>query len=421
MNVKSFGYTSLALAILVSSVMPLAYSLGNNINPVKLAFLAALVGAVGSLTLMLGAGKQKYLLEHTASIGRSLLPFAFIGVSFAAQTLIFAYTTHFISASLLAVVYRSWPLILVLIAPLMLRERITRNSLAAVAIGFAGMAAALLSRTSVSLPLSMLPFVGLVFVAAVLDAFTGVFQRNYKYELTTSLFLYNAFMLVALVPFAVLWGGSLFSGLGVGDILVVLTLGLIQGVILTLLFTSAFRTVKVGLVANASMIVPFITIVLAYLLLGQAIEPAYLLIAFSVAAGLVIQRFSPKVGNYVSRANRASGMPKLFDVTSAFANTKSSAVYDYIKANGKVVAFFTKPSDQETLEHYLKAVRAISDRASKCLILTNKTGGDVRDDEIKFMKSITGHDDDDLVVMAVGRAEDIEAYLDELHENMAKR
>jgi hypothetical protein len=25
------------------------------------------------------------------------------------------------------------------------------------------------------------------------------------------------------------------------------------------------------------------------------------------------------------------------------------------------------------------------------------------------------------VVMAVGRAEDIEAYLDELHENMAKR
>ncbi len=418
MNVKSFGYTSLALAILVSSVMPLAYSLANNTNPVQLAFFAALIGTAGSLILMLAKGTQTNLPEQLK--GKSLFQFVFVGATYAALMLIFAYTTHFISAALLAVVYRSWPLMLVLAAPFLLHERITKYGAVAVAIGFAGMAAAFFSGTVFSVPLSMLPFAALVLFGAAMDAVASAFQRGYKYEITSSLFLYNLFTLAAIVLFLPFAGIHLFSSVSAMDVAVITFIGLVQNIFLTFMFTAAIRTIKIEITANLVILVPFLTILLDYWLLGQAISPAYLLIASSVAVGLLIQRLAPKSSNYASKIAKARGMPDLFDVTSAFANTKNSIVYNYIKANGRVVAFVKKPNNYTTLERYLKEARAFSSKNNRCLLLTNKGDNKARRDELEFIKSIIGNEDEDLVVMAVGNSRDIEAYLSGLHDCMTK-
>ena len=243
MKIKTAGYVVLALAIIFSGAMPIAYKIGSNFNPIELAFLVSVVSAVGSLALMLAKNTQGRLVEHFKS-RRNLFPFAFVGASFAIQTLIFSYATHFISASLLAVVYRSWPLIFILITPFMLREKLTKYGLLAVVIGFSGMTLALLGGAAIGLPLVLLPFVGLVLVAAVLDAVTGVFQKGYKYEMTSTLFLYNLFLLITTSLFVVYFGTPITFNVGVNDLLVVLFLGVFQNILLTFLFTSAFRVNK---------------------------------------------------------------------------------------------------------------------------------------------------------------------------------
>jgi hypothetical protein len=52
MKIKIAGYGVLALAIIFSGAMPIAYKIGSNFNPVELAFLVSIVGAAGSLVIM---------------------------------------------------------------------------------------------------------------------------------------------------------------------------------------------------------------------------------------------------------------------------------------------------------------------------------------------------------------------------------
>lgn len=422
MKGRTKGYAVLAAAVIASGAMPLAYSIGNNTNPVQLAFLAALVGTLGSAALMVAKGTHTKLPDHVRK-PRSLFQFAFVGATYAVLMLIFAYTTHFISAALLSVVYRSWPLILLLIAPVMLKERMSRYGLAAVAIGFAGMAVALLGGTAVSLPLSSLPYAALVLVGAGMDAVAGAFQRGYKYEITSSLFLYNLFTLAVLAAVVPLSGVNVLAGIGTGDIAVVLILGLVQNVVMTLMFTNVIRTVKVELTANAMIAVPFITIVLGYLALRQAIEPAYLLIAACVTAGLVLQKLEPKqdADAYISKNTEGSGGPVLFDVTTALAGVSSGAVYDYIKANGRAAALCMRARDPATLEAYLDAVRRFNANSQEFMLMTNRDE-EAKDyaEEFGMVKDAVGHGDDDLVVLGIGAPEAIAENMGALHSAMVR-
>lgn len=288
----------------------------------------------------------------------------------------------------------------------------------AVVIGFSGMAIALLGGTAIGLPLVLLPFVGLVLVAAVLDAVTGVFQKGYRYEITSTLFLYNLFLLITVSLFMIYPGAPINLNIGVNDLLVILFLGIFQNILLTFLFTSAFRMNKSSLVANAAMIVPFITIALDYGFLKEPIQISSLLIAVSVLAGLLIQKFAPRTTNYSSKSKPSGASPLLFDVTSAFVNTKSERVYNVIKGDGRALAFYTKPGNEDVQNRYLSVINEISE--DNCIIMTNKTDSpDLHPNEMEFIKEITGHGAEDLLVIGFGKPDFIEDKLTELHKRVS--
>ena len=419
MKIKTTGYVLLLIAIVLASATPMAYIFGSTSNPIELAFLVSLVGTLGSFTLMVATGKQKHLTEHARN-PRSLWSFVYVGATYAGLTLIFSYTTHYISASLLAVLYRSWPLMLILLAPLMLRERTTKYDLLAIAVGFAGLAAAFLGGASVGISASALPFALLVLFAAFIDAVASVVQRNYKYEIISTVFLYNLFSMLTVALFLPMAGSQFSFNLSAGDIFAVLFLGIVQNIMLTFMFTESIRMVKLSVVATATIIVPFFTVLLDFFVIHEPIETVYLLIALSVAVGLLIQRYAPKTSNYISGRSRER-LPTLYDVTAAFVNTKSELIYNEIKGGGRVIACYKSLQEAASEPDYAHVVNRLARANPNCVILTNKADTPhVNQDEFEFIQEIVGHSDDDLLLLGVGKPNAVERAFEGLDRHFGQ-
>ncbi len=413
MKIKTFGYSVLALSLLIAGLLPLFYIVGNGINPITLALYISLVGTIGSLILMLAKGTHVELAKYVKNRVQ-LGSLVFVGLVFALITLVFSYTTHYISASLLAVVYRSWPLFLILIAPLMLRERITKWDAIAVTVGFAGMAIVLLGSVQFSVPQSTIPYVLLVLLAAVADAFASAIQKRYHCELTSSLFVYNLVALIAIVPFALYFGAFTLPSLSSSALIAIFGLGIMQNIAMTYLFTLALRSTKTSLAGNSYMIVPFITMVLDALILHEAIELGYVVIAVSVVAGVAIQRLSPRATGYLPSGKSAKSLPVIYDITGVFINTENALIRKVMQGNGRVLAFY-KHLTPEELEQHLGAIRSLP-ASDGLLIFTNKSESHhANADELDFIKDILGYNKDDLVVIGAGNPAELESAFADLN------
>jgi len=82
--------------------------------------------------------------------------------------------------------------------------------------------------------------------------------------------------------------------------------------------------------------------VLGAAVLGEAILPYYLIIALGVLIGIVVQRSAPKTGNYIAEDKDESKKLSIYDITGAFVNTRNSAIYNAMKGDGRVLAFYKK-------------------------------------------------------------------------------
>ena len=236
MKRKTIGYLLLVIALLLSAIMPIAFKLGSNIDPLKLMFFASFIGLITSFIVT--------LLKHTTKQGLSYftdkkarMAMAEFGVfDYTILTLIFSYVTHFVSAPLVAVIYRTWALMLVLLAPFIIRERVSKYDIIAVLIGFGSFVVVMLQGTPLSIPFILMPFVLIVLFGAFLDAFTNAVTKRYSYELTSSIFAYN---LIAFVLFAILaayFGQINLIGFNLNDVIAVVFIGVVVDVALTFAF-----------------------------------------------------------------------------------------------------------------------------------------------------------------------------------------
>jgi drug/metabolite transporter (DMT)-like permease len=421
MKIKTFDYLMLAVAVLLAGLIPIVYKLGSDINPLTLAFFISLVGTVVSLGVVLYKGTGEKVIEYLSG-RRSLAAMLVTGLfTFTALTLIFSYTTHYTTAALVAVIYRSWPLLVLVLAPLMMRERITKMEMLGVAIGFGGLAAVFLNGTGASLPVALIPFAVLIFIGALLDAVTCVVQKRYHYELTSSIFIYNLISFLVLLPLALYFNAVSFS-LALDAVAAIAFLGVLQNVMMTFFFVYAFRSIKTAVAGNAFLLAPFVTMVLGAAFLSEPIIPSYIVIAASVGIGLLVVGMAPKTGNYITKNKKhetTASLPTIYDVTSAFVGTKSNAINAAIQGNGRVLAFYKKTNGPEKVASGLGAVSAMRDAMSTsgdCFIFTNKEPtGEVRASEFEYIKDIVGHDDGDLLVLGAGKPESVEAAFGEIH------
>ncbi|MGC8496157.1 MAG: EamA family transporter [Candidatus Micrarchaeia archaeon] len=415
MKIKFIGYALLAIALLLSAAMPIAFKLGSNVNPLKLMFFASLIGTVASLAVTAAKGTTKQALSYFTRKRPFLVMAAFGVFDYTILTLIFSFSTHFISASLVAVVYRTWALMLVLLAPFIVRERISKYDILAVLIGFSSFALVALQGTPLSMPVAVLPFVGIVLLGAFLDALTNAVTKRYSYELTSSILAYNLIAFAIFLPLALYFNQTNIVGMSLSDFIAAGFIGIIVDVALTFAFVSAIRMLNVTLVSTSNILVPFITILLSYVLLGEPIYWYYFVIAIGVAAGLLVQRFAPKTTNYITK-DKDKDTYAIFDVSGAFANTQSPMVYKMLKGNGRALAIKIAKS-----KYIYDSIKANTTEIGEFIVFpTHMPHMEVKAQEVEFINDVVGANEDDLVLVGIGKPEVVENKLAELSD-IAKR
>ncbi len=397
-TIKTKGYAILAVALLLASSMPVAFKLGSAVPTMTLLFYMSLVGTLTSYAIMRFTGNTenvKTILKDRRQLIALLVTGLFV---FTFEPLGLAYSAHYISADLVAVVFRTWPIFLILFAPLVIKERITKWDVAGVVIGFLGLFVTLVGGTAISIPLAALPFVGLVVAVAISEAVSSAVSKRYNYELTSSVFIYNVLSLIFFAPIALATGAPLLS-LSTNAVIAILFLGVFTQAAFAILFYEALRLVKTARASVSFIMASFITMLLSYLVLGEAIQPYYIVIAVAVVAGVLVQKFAPReAGNFVVSKKRHMHPRPLYDVTSAFVDTKHPVIYNTMRGNGRVLAFYVEPQDAGSVTK--EKINSMS--GDDCVLFTDKHHDIASKPELEFIREITGCSKEHLLVMGSG-------------------
>lgn len=281
------AYGLLFASLLVGAAAPPFYKFASGLPPLELAFWISLAGtAASSAVLAVHPGVRPFRI-YREDRGQLAVLFAWSFGSFTLVVIALSAGTHVLSASLAAILYRTWPLMLGLLVWPVLGERLGIRDWLGLTIGFLGVLGAYALAGSVVFPSRDLPIVGLLLLGALGDAVAAVFSRQRKpANMASFVFGCNA---IALAVFAALGGaaGVLDPGrLTAGDVVAIVFLGGVQNVGLTVLFIESYdRVAQTGPVALVYLASPFLTFAFDYLFLGEPVLPVYWLIAVGVAAG----------------------------------------------------------------------------------------------------------------------------------------
>ncbi len=414
-KIKLLGYGSVLGALLIAAGVPIAYKVAASIPVFELLMLVSLIGTLISFVLMLATGNQKHLKDYFTKKDEFLALAIYAVLAYFFVSFSLSYATHFVSANLAAVIYRTWPLMILVIAPFIISEKITRYDVLAVVIGFSGLAVVLLRGTSISMPLSELPFVVLLLFGALADAIASAVQKRYTYEIYSSLFIYNLIALALFLPLSIAFHTIDFSSINQSALLGLLFLGLLQNVALTFFFATAMRSVKTSTVGNILLSVPFVTMVLSAVILKEPILPYYIVIALTTVLGVAVQKLAPNIGNYLPKTSKGKWhMPVIYDVSSAFVNTKNEVVYNALKGEGRALAF-CKPIGMDEIGKHHELVKELGSQSNVILFTDKLIADGIKEDEMEFIKEIVGYKGDSLLVVGIGKPQEVEDIFYKIH------
>ncbi len=165
---------------------------------------------------------------------------------------------------------------------------------------------------------------------------------------------------------------------------------------------------KTTFVTNIYFLSPFLTMLFAHVILGEVIEPYYLVIAVLVAIGILIQKFDKIGGTY--SGNRHSGNKFfIFDVTGALAYSGHSAISENIRNGDKTLAIKLDTKYRDSLDK---------------LAATGRYSGIFTDDNLNrkaltFLRDALKASNEEMVVVKVGREKEGNEFFKEL-SNLTK-
>lgn len=407
-NISVYGYVLLAFSILVGSLMPIAFSLGSAISFTTLLLYVSIVGTITSFLMMIAKGTTSHL---KAFLRDKTYIFAIVSLAileYAIEPLGLSYATHYVTADLAAVVFRAWPILLVLIAPFVIKEKITKWDIAGVVIGFSALAVTMIGGTIFSIPGSDLPYVAILLIVAFGDALANAISKRYNYELMSSLFGYNLIALAIFAPLAILTNTWQLTVTTPSVIFSIVFIGAVFYAIFGYTFYESLRLIKTSFFSTAYMVVPFITMLISAAFLNVPVQPSYVLIGLGVVGGGLIQKLAPKnKGNFVMSKSRKKNMP-LYDITAAFINTKNQEIYNTMKGGGRVLAFYSTEKNVPEAQ-----IRSMS--TERCIIFTDKHEGFASFDELEFIREITGAAKEQILIMGSGDPDKVTDRLTEIN------
>jgi len=402
MDIKRLANTYLVLALMLGALLPVMLDLAPGMSIYEFLFLAYLISVFVSLGFVVASGKKERLIGYIKN-RRDFALIAGIGLlNYALLEFGLTYAERFVSASLATVVYRTYPLLMLAFLPFVLRERISKYQIAALSLGVIGLGIAVGGGAIGFLSGSNVPIISLLIVVALAGALATVLVKKYSYDMESSMFIFS---LANFVLFSALFALNGFptAAISAGSLVAILYVGIVYNVFVGFMYYGALRMLKTTFVTNVYFLSPFITFIFAYLILGEAIQPYYLVIAVLVTAGILIQKLD-RVGGTYRASSRARTNLLIFDVTGGFVDSGEVGIIESIEGGGRVLAAKIDVAHRGHLDNVVSG----NDYANVF------TESHVAKRESDFVKDVLGAREKDFIIIKAGDADEGERFFADL-------
>ena len=405
LGIRNLAYVYLVFALVTGAFMPVMLDLSKGMQISEFFLLVYFVTVPSSLLLILLRGKTGVLfneLRNPKLLGVMVLA-GFLNYLPLGYGLLYA--EHFVSASLATAVIRTSPLMMLVLLPVFLRERLSIYQIFALSLGIAGICLGVTGGRLSALGSASAPIIVLLAVMAFSYAVAGVIIKKYMLDMEISIFIFG----ISLLSFySVLFAstGAEFSKVTLADMAAILYVAVVFNVLNAFTYFNSLRVIRTTIVTNLYLVSPFLTFLFADIALGEAIKPYYILIALLVSAGVTIQRFDRRGGTYMKK--NASISSQIYDVTGAFVNSGNIGIATAIKNGGKVLA--VKVESTAESNDYAPLPQGMYTHRDNAISASER----------KYLSSILGAGERDTVLLGAGAPGETEIRLESAIASMQK-
>ena len=361
MDIKTKSYALLLITLVSGSLLPVLLTVSRGANLYEFFFGVYAVASVTS-TAFLVYRKKLGELTRTLRDLRKVAIISVIGiVSYFPIQFGIAFAERFVSAALATAVFRTSPLLMLLLLPPLLREKLSKYQIIALVLAFAGLYIGISGGNLVSVfGGADFAIVSFLIVMALGYALSVVLIKKYMFDIGIIIALSSVVMLAIFAVMMAL-NGFPHAQMSAEQLVVMTYIGAFFNVFSFYMYFASLRPLKATLVANVYFFSPFITFLVAAVFLGEAIQPYYIVIAILAGVGMIIQGFDRTGGRYLPRSKSKVGHMKIFDVTGVFAGTGEVGIRSAIEDGGRVLAMriegrHSKHVDDMSLEQYYAGI-----------------------------------------------------------------
>ncbi|MDE1854873.1 MAG: EamA family transporter [Candidatus Micrarchaeota archaeon] len=416
MNVSRKAMFALAFVVLELSFWSIFLQIaGSKMGVIPELFYGFLVALVVSIAISLVADRGASVVS-IAKNHRLLLMIIAIGLVNNALTQLFlAAGTLGTNPSISAIVYRGYVIIVALLLPFMLKQKVKSMQLLASVIGFVGVYVVISGGTLVNISMATAPAMALLIFAGLCTTSVQLFFNKYNFNAAGGVVIFNLASLVFISLLAAATQTSLGIAFTPSSAVAVLFLGAFGYALGPFMVYYVIRAFGPLLFGNAVVTVPFFTILFAALLTATPIEPYYLVAALLIGAGVIIQR------SYASRQeritkNKALDRFTIFDVTGVFISNKSPTIMKGIAGENRAFAIRLSGGGLEEKTH--------ADVFNKygCISFTNKRPhASATSDEIRSINEAMKLNDEETALIGIGHPDGLESAFAEFISTSGSR
>ena len=417
MKIAHRGLIALLIATLELAFLPILLDVGgSSLGAVQLLVYTFMVGSVASVLVSYRADRLKGL----AKIIRSRKSLAIISVAgvlnYGIAQVLLTLGTLGTNPSIGSVVFRSWVLMLAIMIPFTLRNKINRYQIIAAVLGFAAVFILATGGTGLKLNAIQLPFILILLGSAFAAASSNLIIKIYNVTTVDSVAIFNMASLAFSLGLALIYGIHIGFHLSLPALASVLFLGVVTYTLGSILYFYSFKTLNPVKVSGAMLAIPFLTIPFSFILLGTPIKSYYLYAYLLIAIGIVLQqKYSTNAPEYIrSMSHRDRHNFPLFDVTGAFVHNKTDAVYKSVAGGKRALAM------KISKNAFLFAEHGKLFEKYNCMVFTNNNPHpSVGTEEIEFITEIMGPSSEQELLICLGDSKNIEAAFDEFASTAA--
>ncbi len=408
MKIAYKGVIALVIALIELALLPIMLSIGGkSIGIIPQLFYVFLIGSITSVTV-------SYAVDRMAGLKRIIFSRRLLII-----VIVMGLLNDVISQLLLgigaigtnpvvaATIFRSWVIMAALLVPITLKQRVTKTQLFATLVGFSGVYILASGGTLIGISLITLPFILVLLGSALCTVYPNLAMKHYNVDTFGAIALFNIFSLIFIFLLAIATNTSIYVPINGSVMITILFLGIATYGIGTSLYYYALKTFGPLFTGNSILVVPFLTIVFSFLILGTAIYAYYIVAAILLSTGIVMQRAFAKAPEHIKPRHMMHDFT-VFDITSAFVNNKNPTILHYMAGNNRALAIKLNGSVE------------IGDKDKKiferlgCIAFTDKKShSEVKPQELEFISDIIGTEKNSTIIIGIGNVDRLDHSFEE--------